>query len=93
MHFYSTLLFVEKSFMREIFNIKNCSTYFIYSIQNIFIKCVDNDKLICEKLDDHIKGLMVNKIENTWDVFGWTYPSKRRGKRIQLKLKLKYFRS
>ena len=61
--------------------------------ENIFIKCVDNDKLICEKLDDHIKGLMVNKIENTWDVFGWTYPSKRRGKRIQLKLKLKYFRS
>ena len=47
----------------------------------------------CKNLDEHIKDLMEHEQHQVRDAFSWTYPSGRLGKRIQLKLKLKYFRS
>lgn len=47
--------------------------------------------LMFKHWDSHIDKLMAISLNSNWDVFGWTYPSDRRGDRIQLKLNLKYF--
>ena len=49
------------------------------------------ERLICQTWDSHIDKLMAIPLTSNWDVFGWTYPSDRRGNRIQLKLNLSHF--
>jgi len=49
------------------------------------------ERLICQTWDGHIDKLMAIPLTSNWDVFGWTYPSDRRGNRIQLKLNLSHF--
>lgn len=60
----------------------------------IFVRKIEKDgikeSLYCKSLKAHIDDLLDLTLGSTWDAFAWTYPSGNRGKKIVLKLILRF---